>query len=103
MKSNAQFTAVYKRGKARSTDMLTAVFFPFSQTKIGFSIGKKIGKSVVRNKLKRQLKACVGQLTQKFTGCFHIVFVPKPLLTSLSYIEIFSHVEKVLSMAGIIL
>lgn len=102
MKSNTQFTAVYKRGKAKSTDKLTMVYFPNMKTKIGFSIGKKIGKSVKRNKLKRQLKACVGQLTDKFTGCFHIVFIPKPELSGLPYTEVCNHAVKLLGLAGIV-
>ena len=56
------FTYVYNKGERKSARLLSLVFVPGKNLKIGFSVPNKIGKATVRNRVKRRLRAIVREL-----------------------------------------
>ena len=55
------FTYVYNKGERKSARLLSLVFVPGKNLKIGFSVPNKIGKATVRNRVKRRLRAIVRE------------------------------------------
>ena len=75
----AEFDAVYRTGKRRSSSHFT-VFFRINelpQSRFGFSIKKELGSAVMRNRIRRRLREMVrGQRTEIPAG-WDIVIHPK--------------------------
>jgi len=83
----AEFDAVYRAGKRRSSSHFT-VFFRANElpkSRFGFSIKKELGGAVVRNRIRRRLREMVrGQRTEIPTG-WDIVIHPKSAVSKAPY------------------
>ena len=83
----AEFDAVYRAGKRRSSSHFT-VFFRANElrkSRFGFSIKKELGGAVVRNRIRRRLREMVrGQRTEIPTG-WDIVIHPKSAVSKARY------------------
>jgi ribonuclease P protein component len=61
---SADFDAVYRRGRSRSSRHLVLSLFPRDDAdaaRVGVAVPKKVGNAVVRNRVKRQLREAVAQ------------------------------------------
>jgi ribonuclease P protein component len=75
----AEFDAVYRTGKRRSSSHFT-VFFranELPQSRFGFSIKKALGGAVVRNRIRRRLREMVRCLRLEIPAGWDIVIHPK--------------------------
>ncbi len=60
---SADFDAVYRRGRSRSSRHLVVSLFPREDAeapRVGVAVPKKVGNAVVRNRVKRQLREAVA-------------------------------------------
>lgn len=104
LKKRKQFNYLFKNGRHLSDEFLSIIYLPVKAKnfKVGYSVSKKVGKAVVRNKTKRRLKECVLSYSDKICNSYYIVFVPKPKIVELSFLEIKQEVYKLLSMAKLL-
>jgi len=75
----AEFDAVYRAGKRRSSSHFT-VFFranELPQSRFGFSIKKALGGAVVRNRIRRRLREMVRCHRLEIPAGWDIVIHPK--------------------------
>jgi ribonuclease P protein component len=75
----AEFDAVYRAGKRRSSSYFT-VFFRANQlpcSRYGFSIKKALGGAVVRNRIRRRVREIVRGHRQEIPAGWDIVIHPK--------------------------
>jgi ribonuclease P protein component len=75
----AEFDAVYRAGKRRSSPHFT-VFFranELPQSRFGFSIKKALGGAVVRNRIRRRLREIVRCHRRELPAGWDMVIHPK--------------------------
>ena len=73
LNKHGSFSYVYRKGKRLSETDVVLIFTPARSVRVGFSVSNKVGKSVVRNKVKRRLRASVGDRLSSISGCQAIV------------------------------
>ena len=75
----AQFDAVYRAGKRRSSSHFTAFakVNNLPQSRFGFSIKKALGGAVVRNRIRRRLREVVRLHREEIPSGWDIVIHPK--------------------------
>jgi ribonuclease P protein component len=75
----AQFDAVYRAGKRRSSSHFTAFLKAINlpQSRFGFSIKKALGGAVVRNRIRRRLREIVRLHREELPAGWDIVIHPK--------------------------
>lgn len=78
IKRNVDFNKVIDEGSVIKADSLTMYFMKnnLDRSRIGISIPKKSGHAVLRNKMRRQIRAIVGQ-TFDLTKSIDYVFVAR--------------------------
>ena len=79
LKKRYQYNYVYKHSETVSNKLLVMLYCKSNntQTKVGFSVGKKYGHAVVRNKIRRKLKAAASTFMPNVKGGYNIIFVPR--------------------------
>ena len=76
----ADFDAVYRQGKRRSSSHFT-VFSKANnlpQSRFGFSIKRALGGAVVRNRMRRRIREIIRLHRQEISAGWDIVIHPKP-------------------------
>jgi ribonuclease P protein component len=75
----AQFDAVYRAGKRRSSSHFTAFVKAndLPQSRFGFSIKKALGGAVVRNRIRRRLREIARLHREEIPAGWDIVIHPK--------------------------
>jgi len=75
----AQFDAVYRAGKRRSSSHFTAFLKAnnLPQSRFGFSIKKALGGAVVRNRIRRHLREIARLHREELPAGWDIVIHPK--------------------------
>lgn len=125
LRSNQDFTAVYRKGIRRKSTHLTLLAIrqaslrarkqpifkaaadavataPGSPTRIGISISQKVSKrAVVRNRIKRQLRAAARQLLPRFSQGWDVVVVVQPQATQCDYHQFLQELEQLLMDAEV--
>jgi ribonuclease P protein component len=83
----AEFDAVYRTGKRRSSSHFT-VFFRVNQlpySRFGFSIKKALGGAVVRNRIRRRVREIVRCHRSEIAAGWDIVIHPKNKVGSAAF------------------
>ena len=75
----AQFDAVYRAGKRRSSSHFTAFMKANNrmQSRFGFSIKKALGGAVVRNRIRRRMREIVRLHREEIPSGWDVVIHPK--------------------------
>ena len=83
----AQFDAVYRAGKRRSSSHFTAFLKAnnLPQSRFGFSIKKALGGAVVRNRIRRRLREIARLHREELPAGWDIVIHPKSAVARASF------------------
>ena len=76
LKKQKDFDLVFNKGNRVYSKSLTLIYVKKESLKIGISLSKKHGKAFMRNRIKRLLRACIRNFTDKIEG-YYIVILPK--------------------------
>lgn len=104
LRKRKEFAYLYNNGTAKHSANITLVYLPTKHRplKIGFSISKKIGKAHTRNLIKRRLRAIVRELVPTLPNNYNIVFIAKAGVTNITFAELRSEVNLVISKSGLV-
>ena len=97
----AEFDAVYRAGKRRSSSHFT-VFFRANeqpQSRFGFSIKKTLGGAVVRNRIRRRLREMVRCHRLEIPAGWDIVIHPKSTVASAEFAALTVELRRLLEGA----
>jgi ribonuclease P protein component len=97
----AEFDAVYRAGKRRSSSHFT-VFFRANeqpQSRFGFSIKKTLGGAVVRNRIRRRLREMVRCHRLEIPAGWDIVIHPKSTVASAKFLALTEDLLRLLGSA----
>jgi ribonuclease P protein component len=86
----ADFDAVYRHGKRRSSSHFT-VFSKANdlpQSRFGFSIKRALGGAVVRNRMRRRIREMIRLHRQEISAGWDIVIHPKPNVATAPFISL---------------
>jgi ribonuclease P protein component len=80
---SADFDAVYRRGRSRSTRHLVVYLFPRAGAdaqppRVGITVSRAVGSAVVRNRVKRQLREAFVQVDQQAARGADVAIVARP-------------------------
>lgn len=83
----AQFDAVYRAGKRRSSSHFTAFVLAnnLPRSRFGFSIKKALGGAVVRNRIRRRLRELARLHRKEIPAGWDIVIHPKSSVAKASF------------------
>ena len=104
LRKRKEFAYLYNNGTAKHSANITLVYLPTKHRplKIGFSISKKIGKAHTRNLIKRRLRAIVREIIPTLPNNYNLVFIAKAGVTNITFAELRSEVNWVISKTGIV-
>ena len=100
LNKHGSFSYVYRKGKRLSEQDVVLIFTPARSVRVGFSVSNKVGKAVVRNKVKRRLRASVGNRLQAIAGCQAIV-VANPSAADKEFDVLDGELVKLFTRAGL--
>ena len=100
LNKHGSFSYVYRNGKRIAESDLVLIFTPARSVRVGFSVSNKVGKAVVRNKVKRRLRAFVGEKLHRLAGCQAIV-VANPSAAGKDYYALGEELYKLFVRAGL--
>ncbi|HEX2045859.1 MAG TPA: ribonuclease P protein component [Gaiellaceae bacterium] len=80
------FDAVYRKGRSVSTRFLVLYSFPreedpAGESRLGLAVSRQLGGAVERNRLKRRLRAALGELAPGLPAGHDYVVIARPGLT----------------------
>ena len=103
IKKNAEFRAVYRRGKSFSNNLLVLYVYRNKKSinRLGISVSKKVGKSVIRNRIKRLIKENFRLNIEEIKVGYDLVFIARNLSNGKSYIEIENSMKNLIKKAGL--
>ncbi|MBP2033991.1 ribonuclease P protein component [Clostridium algifaecis] len=104
LKKNAEFRAVYRRGKSFSNKLLVLYIYRNrkSLNRMGISVSKKVGKSVTRNRIKRLIKESFRLNCDNLKVGYDLVFIARKSSNNKTYCDINNSVKFLLKKAGLI-
>ncbi len=97
---HGSFGFVYRKGENKASAAFSLFYVRSASFRIGFSVSNKIGKATVRNKLKRRMRAAIGELMP--LPKYQMVLVAKIDATQLDYHGIKSDIERLLTKAKLV-
>ena len=101
LNKHGSFSYVYRKGRRLAEPDVVLIFTPARSVRVGFSVSNKVGKAVVRNKVKRRLRASVGNRLAAIAGCQAIV-VANPSAAGKEFGVLDGEVERLFIRAGLI-
>ena len=103
IRKNAEFRAIYRRGKSLSNQLLVLYVFKNNKNinKRGISVSKKVGKSVIRSKVKRLISESYRLTEEQLKKGYDLVFIARTAAKDKSYKEIDDAVTNLLKRAGL--
>lgn len=96
----AQFDAVYRTGKRRSSSYFTAFLRAndLPHSRFGFSIKKELGGAVVRNRIRRRMREIVRSHRLEISAGWDIVIHPKSKVARAPFGEITADLLRLLKL-----
>jgi ribonuclease P protein component len=85
LRRRSDFSAVHRKGRAWSNDVLVLRALPngLENNRFGFSVSRKVGKAVVRNRVRRRLREAARSLP--LVDGWDIVVIARPVSSGLPY------------------
>ena len=100
LNKHGSFSYVYRHGKRIGEPDLVLIYTPSRSARVGFSVSNKVGKAVVRNKVKRRLRASVGEKLGRLSGCQAII-VANTTAAGKDYATLDGEVDRLFRRAGL--
>ena len=110
IKSSADISELFARGKRLSTPFLTLIYAPEKQKgaaqhdpsgRVAFIAGKKSGNAVWRNSAKRRMRAICREIDGPWTG-YDVIFLAKSSVTRASYSKVLTACAKVIERSELV-
>jgi len=103
LKKNAEFRAVYRKGKSFSNNLLVLYVYRNKKSinRLGISVSKKVGKSVIRNRIKRLIKENFRLNIEEIKVGYDLVFIARNLSKGKNYVEIENSMKNLIKKAGL--
>lgn len=101
LNKHGSFSYVYRKGTRLAAPDVVLIYTPARSVRVGFSVSNKVGKAVVRNKVKRRLRASVGNRLTALGGCQAIV-VANPSAADKRYAELDGELAELFARAGLL-
>ena len=103
IRKNAEFRAVYRRGKSFSNQLLVLYIFKNGKNvnRRGISVSKKVGKSVIRSRVKRLISESYRLNEDKFKKGYDFVFVARTAAKGKGFKEIDDSLKNLFKKAGL--
>jgi ribonuclease P protein component len=105
IRKNAEFRAVYRRGKSFSNNLLVLYVFRNNKgtNRIGISVSKKVGKSVIRSRVKRLISESYRLNKAYYKISYDFVVIARNSANDRSYEEINKALKNLFKKAGLII
>lgn len=105
IRKNAEFRAVYRRGKSFSNNLLVLYVYRNNKgiNRAGISVSKKVGKSVIRSRVKRLISESYRLSKANFKKSYDFVFIARNSSKDRSYEEIDKALKNLFKKAGLII
>lgn len=103
LRKNAEFRAVYRRGKSFSNNLLVLYVYRNRKNfnRLGISVSKKVGKSVIRNRIKRLIKESFRLNCDNFKTGYDLVFIARNASNNKDYSNISNSVKNLIKKSGL--
>ncbi|MBV4420035.1 ribonuclease P protein component [Clostridium tyrobutyricum] len=103
LRKNAEFRAVYRRGKSFSNNLLVLYVYKNRKNfnRLGISVSKKVGKSVIRNRIKRLIKESFRLNCDNFKTGYDLVFIARNASNNKDYSNISSSIKNLIKKSGL--
>ena len=99
LRRHAEFQLVYRSGRRHFATLLTA-FYLLRQGadenggRVGITVGKALGKATTRNRIKRRVRAAVGENLTKLSRPIDVVINPKKAVLDADYRVLCSEIAR---------
>jgi ribonuclease P protein component len=99
LRKHAEFDLVYKSGRRQFSSSFTAFYLPRPGTegegpRVGITVGRQMGGAVRRNRIKRRVRAAVGQNLRRLTVAVDVVINPKKTVFDMNFDELCAEVAR---------
>lgn len=107
LRKHSEFELVYRCGRRHFSSAFTAFYLLRKQDvelsaeeqlqgdpQIGITVGRALGKATVRNRIKRRVRAAVGQNLKLLTRPVDIVINPKKIVVEIDYQQLNSEMAR---------
>lgn len=103
IRKNAEFKAVYKRGRSFSNELLVLYVFKSNKklNRVGISVSKKVGKSVIRSRVKRLINESYRLNNSNLRENFDFVFIARNTTKDQTYFKIEEAMKNLFKRAGL--
>lgn len=90
LRKHAEFELVYKSGRRQFSSSFSAFYLLRSGTdtegpRVGITVGRQLGAAVRRNRIKRRVRAAVGQNLGRLSGAVDVVINPKKAVFDMDF------------------
>ena len=106
MKSRGEFSRVREEGSSFGGRYLVLGYLPEPDLAINFKFGiiltRKVGNAVKRNRIRRQVRAVVGELGERVTQSGYLVMIARRQASLASFEELRHDLKKLARKAGIL-
>ncbi len=101
LNKHGSFAYVYRKGRRLVEQDVVLTYTPARCVRVGFCVSNKVGKAVVRNKVKRRLRAAVGNILLSIRGCQAII-TANASAADKDFACLDAQVERLFAAAGLI-
>lgn len=99
LRKHAEFELVYKSGRRQFSSSFTAFYLLRSGTqsegpRVGITVGRQLGGAVRRNRIKRRMRAAVGQNLGRVTSAVDVVINPKKAVFDMDFVALGAEIAR---------